>query len=426
MKKELFRKSLVLGTIILLLGILVGSAVSAIKIENEQIIIPIAEKDDTLEILNGYTNIDVGEAWDFLTDTANGIQIPIDVRTNSEWKDEHIDTSIPENPRHYSLSLLQDETLLQKFMVLYDSIEIILYCKSGGRSAQAAGILVGNEFNGTIYNMLGGITAWNAAGHPTISGGFLDIAVEEAWEFLNDTANGIQIPIDVRTYEEWIEERIGTLPPENASHHPLSDLQDPEKLPEFMASYSGNEIIFYCKSGVRSLQAAGILVDNEFTGTIYNMLGGIDAWKVAGYPTAPKPAICCIGDLTWTDVEPSAEVTGQFEVCNCGDEGSLLNWEFESAPPWGGLWEIEPDSGHDLAKDDCVTITATCDAPDEHGTEFTGKIKMINTDDPSDYCEIDVVLTTPRNKMTTNSLFLQFLQQFPNAFPVLRLLLGLQ
>ena len=104
----------------------------------------------------------------------------------------------------------------------------------------------------------------------------------------------------------------------------------------------------------------------------------------------------------------------------------MLNWEFESAPLWGGLWEIEPDSGHDLAKDDCVTITATCDAPDEHGTEFTGKIKMINTDDPSDYCEIDVYHKTPKNKpFNMNQLFLRFLEQHPNMFPILQHLLGL-
>lgn len=33
------------------------------------------------------------------------------------------------------------------------------------------------------------------------------------------------------------------------------------------------------------MTAANILIDNEFNGTIYNMLGGITAWKAADYPT---------------------------------------------------------------------------------------------------------------------------------------------
>ena len=43
--------------------------------------------------------------------------------------------------------------------------------------------------------------------------------------------------------------------------------------------------ILYCKSGTRSTEAANILVAHNFTGVIYNMLGGIDGWIQAGYPT---------------------------------------------------------------------------------------------------------------------------------------------
>ena len=97
---------------------------------------------------NDYTNITAGEAWNLLTDIGNGIQIPIDVRTNSEWNAEHIDTPIPENPRHYCLDLLQNETMLQKFITLYDGMEVILYCGSGYRSFLATNILIDNNFNG--------------------------------------------------------------------------------------------------------------------------------------------------------------------------------------------------------------------------------------------------------------------------------------
>jgi len=153
----------------------------------------------------------------------------------------------------------------------------------------------------------------------------------------------------------------------------------------------------------------------------------IDDVEILGEEIPVVPAICCDGSLYWEEVEPGGTVTGEFEVCNCGDPGSLLNWQFDSAPSWpGAVWEIEPDSGSGLAKDDCVTITVNVTAPPDENTEFTGKIKMINSDNPSDYCEIDVYLKTPRNKAFNMNLpFLRFLEQHPHMFPILRHLLRL-
>jgi rhodanese-related sulfurtransferase len=113
----------------------------------------------------GYTNITVEQAYILLTNTSNGIQIPIDVRTPSEWAIAHIDTPSPENPQHWAY--LQMGQNLSKFMDLYQGKEIILYCKAGSRSKTAANLLVVNNFNGVIYNMLGGIDAWTLAGYPT-------------------------------------------------------------------------------------------------------------------------------------------------------------------------------------------------------------------------------------------------------------------
>ena len=157
------------------------------------------------------------------------------------------------------------------------------------------------------------------------------------------------------------------------------------------------------------------------------VLGEESVWGLsAGVTGEPAiPAICCEGSLSFTDVSPGGEVTGTFEVCNCGEEGSFLNWQFDSAPDWeGAVFEIEPDSGTGLAYDDCVEITVTVTAPDIEEETFTGKIKMINSDDPDDYCEVDITLTTPRTR-NVHSLFAQFFQQFPNAFPLLRQILGL-
>lgn len=148
----------------------IGSATSQI-IKSEQNISKeiIANEYDSLPLDDGYTDLTVEEAWNLLSNVSNGIQIPIDVRTDPEWAMEHIDTPAPENPRHHCVCEWDNETILQEFMALYAGKEIILYCKSGTRSVNAANILVDNGFTGTIYNMLGGINAWKEAGYPTIA-----------------------------------------------------------------------------------------------------------------------------------------------------------------------------------------------------------------------------------------------------------------
>lgn len=115
---------------------------------------------------DGYEDISASEAYEMLSDTSDGIQIPVDVRTTGEWRAERINTPYPEFPRHFALSRLSGSGI-QQFMSLYGGETIILYCKSGGRSSSAAQTLADSGFTGTLYNLEGGITAWKAAGYPT-------------------------------------------------------------------------------------------------------------------------------------------------------------------------------------------------------------------------------------------------------------------
>lgn len=112
--------------------------------------------------------------------------------------------------------------------------------------------------------------------------GFTNITVHEAYEMLTCTCDGVQIPIDVRTVEEWKEKRIDTPAPENPVNWP--DLQHGVGLEEFMEEYADKEIVLYCRSGNRSFIATLLLIDNGFTGTIYQMVGGIKDWEAEGYP----------------------------------------------------------------------------------------------------------------------------------------------
>lgn len=45
------------------------------------------------------------------------------------------------------------------------NLPLVLYCKAGGRSAHAADLLAQQGFS-KIYNLTGGITAWESAGKP--------------------------------------------------------------------------------------------------------------------------------------------------------------------------------------------------------------------------------------------------------------------
>ncbi|MHA2246920.1 MAG: rhodanese-like domain-containing protein [Candidatus Hodarchaeales archaeon] len=84
----------------------------------------------------------------------------LDVRTNSEFKAGHISGAflIP----HTDINDSQDELPVNK------SHPILVYCRSGVRSAIASTTLVSLSYNST-YNMAGGFTAWKNAGYPYIN-----------------------------------------------------------------------------------------------------------------------------------------------------------------------------------------------------------------------------------------------------------------
>lgn len=113
-----------------------------------------------------------------------------------------------------------------------------------------------------------------------------NITINEAWDLLNDISNGIQIPIDVRYDHEWVAAHINTPYPENPKHHCYCEMEDDlNVLQDFMDLYQGKEIILYCDDGSRSIDTANLLVAHNFIGIIYNMVGGMNAWIQAGYPT---------------------------------------------------------------------------------------------------------------------------------------------
>ena len=119
------------------------------------------------------------------------------------------------------------------------------------------------------------------------SDAYTNLTIEETWDLIRDSANGVQILIDVRTPEEYFNERIYTRSfLEKPRLFPLQLMERNDIfLRFFMMRYSNKEIILYCRSANRSFIATELLIDNGFTGKIYNMLGGINEWKELGLPT---------------------------------------------------------------------------------------------------------------------------------------------
>jgi len=111
-------------------------------------------------------------------------------------------------------------------------------------------------------------TAPSPAPSPTPT--YTDITVEEAYEMYEENPAQITF-LDVRTEEEYNAEHIL-----DAVNIPLSELE--ERIGELDAT---NKIIVYSQSGKMSRDACEILAENGFHA--YNLLGGLDAWRLK-YP----------------------------------------------------------------------------------------------------------------------------------------------
>ncbi|MFX0017946.1 MAG: rhodanese-like domain-containing protein [Promethearchaeota archaeon] len=106
-----------------------------------------------------YTDVTVHIAYEMIT---NHTQYPnlliLDVRTQSEYDESHL----------YNATLIPHDEIDARISELepYNNSEIIVYCRSGSRSAIASQNLAGNYNFTKIYNMLGGITEWIIEGYP--------------------------------------------------------------------------------------------------------------------------------------------------------------------------------------------------------------------------------------------------------------------
>ena len=106
-----------------------------------------------------YASIDVATANDMITNGTYPDLTILDVRTQSEYDEGHLENAV-------LIPVAELESRIDEILQYRDT-EIIVYCKGGGRSAQASTILDSNNFT-KVFNVQGGITAWESAGYPII------------------------------------------------------------------------------------------------------------------------------------------------------------------------------------------------------------------------------------------------------------------
>ena len=101
-------------------------------------------------------DISIEEVYEIIS--TNQDYVILDVRTPKEFNEGHIECAV----------LIPVDELEGRLDELPVDKPIITYCKSGGRSRNAANILVENGFT-RVYDV-GGITDWIDNGYPTASG----------------------------------------------------------------------------------------------------------------------------------------------------------------------------------------------------------------------------------------------------------------
>jgi rhodanese-related sulfurtransferase len=229
----------------------------------------VAEEDQTqTEEAPSVKDISVEEVLDIITGGED--YIILDVRTPEEFNQGHLEGVV-----HIPVDELEgrlDELSKDK--------PIIAYCKSGGRSSKAAGLLIENGFT-QVYNMSGGITEWMGKNYPVVVGepeaveesAIIEITVDEAYEYYND---GGYFFLDVRSESEYDNGHI-----KGAVNIPYNKIED--RLAELPAD---TPIIVYCSGSSCNMSgvAAQTLANNGFN-QIYDVGGiGVVEWEQKGYP----------------------------------------------------------------------------------------------------------------------------------------------
>ena len=144
--------------------------------------------------------------------------------------------------------------------------------------------------------------------------------------------------VDVREPDEVARER---LPGADVTLLPLSRF-DPAELP----ATDGRKLVLVCRTGSRSAQAAEKVIAPGSQCQLYQLEGGIEGWKAAGFQTqversAPLPIMQQVqitaGSLVVLGVALGAIVSPWFLILSAFVGGGLI---FAGASSWCGMAKL--------------------------------------------------------------------------------------
>ena len=217
-------------------------------------------------------NITPQEALNLIQDNQNNPDfVIVDVRAPQEFAEEHIENAINIDFR--------SETFRDELNQLDKNKTYLIYCPTGCGSGNILNLMKELDFK-KVYNISGGFYQWWAEGFPTVQETLTQIidnvTPREAFNLIQDNQNNPDfVIIDVRTPEEFAEEHI-----ENAINIDFRS----ETFRDGLNQLDKNKTyLIYCRSGGRSRNALDIMAELNFR-EAYNMLGGINGWKVEGLP----------------------------------------------------------------------------------------------------------------------------------------------
>lgn len=101
---------------------------------------------------SGGSNLDVTHVAQMISDNEN--LVLIDVRTPDEFKQGHLEGA--------KLINFYDANFQEEVKKLDSAKKYVVYCRSGGRSSKSVSAMKKLGFN-DVYNMSGGVLAWNRA-----------------------------------------------------------------------------------------------------------------------------------------------------------------------------------------------------------------------------------------------------------------------
>lgn len=214
-------------------------------------------------LAGGYTDVSVSEAGAMIE--TNPLLVLLDVRNQSEYDAGHIRNS----------KLVPVWQLTARLNELDKTDEILVYCKMGGRSANASQILVDNGFL-HIYNMLLGITEWTKEKCSTY------VKYSSIQQAVDNATDGDTIRVSAGVYAEQLSvNKPISLEGENASTTIINFFATAlivsaynVSITQFTIQYSGCACFGYSSVNVTDSQNAhvtdNIIVSDQFGIQVYN------------------------------------------------------------------------------------------------------------------------------------------------------------